>query len=358
MPDDQLTSVPAPRVAGPVSASIAPQELADSVVAVLAGVPLDQAAARLGLQPEDLADAVEVYRAAGSAALQAQADHCWYQVRIQFTHWDTAERIAAADLAPRLRRLEDAEVVAAWWFIRKAPCWRLRLLPGPAESAAEAKASVNTVLDGLVEASLIQRWWQTRYEPESAAFGGPAAMDVAHALFHADSRAILDHALRPTAATEATLGRRELSVLLCSALLRGAGQDFYEQGDVWHRVAQLRPPPPEVPTEGPKEMTSGLRLLMTADLHPTGALFGPDGPLACAAGWITAFDVAGRALGTAAADGTLQRGVRDTLAHHVIFHWNRLGLPARTQSILARAAREAALGWPNPSPGAHAPGGR
>ncbi|MGH3865777.1 MAG: thiopeptide-type bacteriocin biosynthesis protein [Pseudonocardiaceae bacterium] len=126
---------------------------------------------------------------------------------------------------------------------------------------------------------------------------------------------------------------------MCSALLRGAGQDVYEQGDVWHRVAQLRPLPPEVPTEQLQKMTNGLRLLMTADLHPTGALFGPDGPLAHAASWMTAFDVAGRALGTAAADGTLERGVRDTLAHHVIFHWNRLGLADRTQAILAQAAR-------------------
>ncbi|MEO7195866.1 MAG: thiopeptide-type bacteriocin biosynthesis protein [Pseudonocardiaceae bacterium] len=358
MPDDQLTSAGVDRVAGPVSASIAPRELADSVVAVLAGVPLNQAAAHLGMRPEDLADAVEVYRAAGYAALQAQADHSWYQVHVQFTHWDTAERIAATELAPRLRCLEDAEMVEAWWFIRKAPCWRLRLLPGPTGSSADMKASVTTVLDGLVEAYLTERWWQTRYEPESAAFGGPAAMDVAHALFQADSRYILDHALRPTTVNEATLGRRELSVLLCSALLRGGGQDYYEQGDVWHRVAQLRPLPPEVPTEQLREMTNSLRLLINADLHPAGALFGPDGPLAYAAGWLTAFDVAGRGLGTATADGTLERGVRDTLAHHVIFHWNRIGLSARTQSIVARAARETLLGQPHPSPGAHPAGGQ
>lgn len=136
------------------------------------------------------------------------------------------------------------------------------------ESSADTKAYVNAVLDGLVEASLIERWWQTVYEPESAAFGGPEAMDVAHALFHADSRYILNHALHAAAVNEAPLGRRELSILLCSKLLRGAGQDFYEQGDVWHRVAQLRPLLPEAPTEQLQEMTNDLRLLMTADLTP------------------------------------------------------------------------------------------
>jgi hypothetical protein len=45
-------------------------------------------------------------------------------------------------------------------------------------------------------------------------------------------------------------------------------------------------------------------------------------------------------LGDAASDGTLERGLRDILAHHVIFHWNRLGLTAASQSIVARAALE------------------
>jgi hypothetical protein len=36
---------------------------------------------------------------------------------------------------------------------------------------------------------------------------------------------------------------------------------------------------------------------------------------------------------------TKERGTRDILAHHVIFHWNRIGLPYKTQSILAHAAK-------------------
>lgn len=89
---------------------------------------------------------------------------------------------------------------------------------------------------------------------------------------------------------------------------------------------------------------------MTADTSPTGPLFGPGRPLAFATPWITAFDIAGRTLGGAAASGSLERGLRDILAHHVIFHWNRLGLSARAQSILARAARDTVLDQPPPSP--------
>ncbi|MBA9003062.1 thiopeptide-type bacteriocin biosynthesis protein [Thermomonospora cellulosilytica] len=358
MPDDQLTRPQGSRTEGQAAANIAPHETADGVLAVLAGVPVVHAAARIGMQPADLADAVEVYRAAGYAALHAQAtDRTWYQARIQFTDWGTAEHIAAAHLAPRLSALQEARLVVSWWFIRKAPSWRLRVLPAPAASA-DMKAAVSTILDGLAAEGLIARWRETIYEPESAAFGGPAAMELAHALFHADSRGILDYALRPTAPSGSTIGRRELSILLCSALLRGAKQDWYEQGDVWHRVARLRPLAPDTPTQRLPELARDLRLLMTADTRPTGPLFGPNRPLAFASSWITAFDVAGRALEEAAGNASLERGLRDVLAHHVIFHWNRLGLPASTQSILARAARDTILDQPLPSPGSHSADGR
>ncbi len=89
---------------------------------------------------------------------------------------------------------------------------------------------------------------------------------------------------------------------------------------------------------------------MTVNTDPHSTLLGPDGPLAFAAPWAAAFHGAGRSLGHAARDGTLQRGVRDILAHHVIFHWNRLGLAASTQAILARAARDTVMNPPSSPP--------
>ncbi|WP_433261372.1 thiopeptide-type bacteriocin biosynthesis protein [Actinosynnema sp. CS-041913] len=59
------------------------------------------------------------------------------------------------------------------------------------------------------------------YEPEGHAFGGPDGMTVAHRLFHSDSR----HSLVHLRTGQAAIGERELPVLLCSTLLRGAGQD-------------------------------------------------------------------------------------------------------------------------------------
>lgn len=50
-----------------------------------------------------------------------------------------------------------------------------------------------------------------------------------------------------------------------------------------------------------------------------------------------------QALGNAVQAGTLDRGLRQVLSYHVIFHWNRLGLSMRGQSVLAWAARAAIL---------------
>ena len=56
-----------------------------------------------------------------------------------------------------------------------------------------------------------------------------------------------------------------------------------------------------------------------------------------------AFIRAGKLLGEAAATNRLDRGLRATLAQIVIFHWNRLGLSASAQGILAHAAKAATL---------------
>jgi thiopeptide-type bacteriocin biosynthesis protein len=60
--------------------------------------------------------------------------------------------------------------------------------------------------------------------------------------------------------------------------------------------------------------------------------------------WIAAFGATGRDLGRLAHDGTLQRGLRAVLAHHIIFHWNRAGLSHDAQALFARAASAVVLG--------------
>lgn len=123
-------------------------------------------------------------------------------------------------------------------------------------------------------------------------------------------------------------------------MFRAARQDWYEQGDIWHHVANQRPLPANTPTARIAELATALQTLITTN---PAALIAPDGPLAYAAPWTAAFITAGQDLSAAASNGILQRGIRDVLAHHVIFHWNRLGLAAPTQGILAHAARDTVM---------------
>ncbi|WP_370374972.1 thiopeptide-type bacteriocin biosynthesis protein [Streptomyces laculatispora] len=87
-------------------------------------------------------------------------------------------------------------------------------------------------MDRLVADGHLQRWWPGIYEPETAAFGGSAGMTAAHALFITDSREAQQLRRRGNLA----VGPRELSVLLCTLMMRAAKLEWYEQGDVWHRV--------------------------------------------------------------------------------------------------------------------------
>jgi thiopeptide-type bacteriocin biosynthesis protein len=311
-----------------------PDRIADAILAVLGGAPLDATAARLGITPAHLADAIETYRRAGYAALQAQAtDRAWYPVHVEFPDSDNAEKAVLTTLAPKLRSLRESQLLAGWWFIRKHPCWRIRLHHNAAFH--EVKASVDSILDELVQEGILSWWRRSYYEPEAVAFGGQAGIDIAHDLFCHDTDNFLEYLHRPAPTT----GRRELSVLLCCTLFRAAGQEWFECGDIWHRVASQRPPLDDTLTRRLHELAGSLHQLLACDLHPDSPPFSPDHSPTFAAPWATAFHEAGQALITAANSGLLERGIRDILAHHVIFHWNRLGFSARTQSILAHAAK-------------------
>ncbi len=323
---------------GKDNASGIAREVERAVLKVLTGTPPSEAARETSMGPTDLAEAAAIYQRNGQHALEQQITAGWWQLYIEFTDWNTAEQTTADHIAPLLHHAENRGVITTWWFMRKYPCWRLRLQPGPAGHTM--KTSLGAALDELVADGRITRWWTGIYEAETAAFGGQVGMDVAHELFCADSNAIMTLIRSP----RGNLGRRELSLLLCASLLRAAGLEWYEQGDVWHRVTLERPPPTNVATSKLTAMAGDLRRLMRIDATPDGPLLRPDGPLASAAHWTGAFRQAGRTLGAAARAGTLERGLREVASYLVIFHWNRLGLPAQTQSILGWAARAAILG--------------
>ncbi|CAI7979104.1 Lant_dehydr_C domain-containing protein [Frankia sp. Hr75.2] len=312
-----------------------------AVLAVLAGTPLPTVAAHTTLHPDQLAEAVATYQAAGRAALAVRSA-TWFQVRVTFPDPAGTETAAATHLAPVLRHAQTTGTIDSWWFVRKTPDWRLRLSPASGKSVADLRATLRPAFDDLNAAGTIHTWSEAIYEPEEYVLGGEVGTEVAHRLFSADSDHILDRLhTEITSRTPPSLGRRELSVLLTVTLLRAAGLDWYERGDVFDRVSHLRPPPATPPAAAEvQRLAAALSRLLTANIGPGGGLFGSGRPLANLGTWASAFHDAGRALGQAAYAGTLRRGLRDVLAHHVIFHWNRIGLDIETQGVLAATARE------------------
>jgi thiopeptide-type bacteriocin biosynthesis protein len=259
----------------------------------------------------------------------------WRQVNVAFLDWERAEATAVADLAPLMEAAEDAGAITTWFFVRKRPCWRIRYAP-----VAGPQDAIDDRLDALVAAGSVARWTKSVYEPEVHAFGGTHAMDSAHRFFHQDSHNLL-HFLRGDTARH----RRETSLMLCSLMLRAAGLDWYEQGDVWDRVAAHRPPPPGPEPDGKQRLHTAVRRLITLDPQ---YVLQPGSPLAGAEAWTAAYTAAGSDLARLNQTGHLHRGIRDVLAHHVIFAWNRLGLPYSKQAALTAAAQTVIFG-PDPS---------
>lgn len=249
----------------------------------------------------------------------------WQQATIGFAEHRDAERIAVAHVIPILTHAENTQMIDAWFIVRKGTHWRLRYRP----TSSNAPDDITGHLHDLRGAGYLTAVTEAVYEPEIHAFGGQQAMTIAHQLWHLDSRHLLT---RPLSQPH----RREWAVLLCTQLLRAAGLDWYEQGDVWARVAAHRDP---IRFDRLRHLHDQMQRLLTvgpADLTHTGA---PP-----ATEWHVAFSTAGQALHRLYDSGQLHRGLRDVLTHHVIFAFNRRGIPNHEQAALATAARTIIFG--------------
>jgi protein-L-isoaspartate(D-aspartate) O-methyltransferase len=262
--------------------------------------------------------------------------HTWRQVDI-VTKEKTGFRVLATDVAPELDRAVRLGVLTGWWYTRKAS-WRLRTRTDDAGNAVIAN-----LLDKLLADGRILDWHRAIYEPETLAFGGPDGMDCAHRLFHTDSHHLL--ARVRTAQHGRPPGRRETTAILCGVLLRAAGLDRYEQGDVWAKVSDERP----IELADPVLLDERRRGTLITAMHCLLAvnparLTTRDGPLAGEQEWVNAFDGAGWELRALADSGSLRRGLRAVLAHHIIFHANRAGLSVPDLSTMAALATAGTFG--------------
>jgi protein-L-isoaspartate(D-aspartate) O-methyltransferase len=258
----------------------------------------------------------------------------WHQTTI------TADRQSVAEyIAPELDRAVRLGELSGWWFIRKRD-FRLRVCGGDA-----GYASVTALLDKLAADGQITSWRPGIYEPETLAFGGEPALDIAHLLFHADSSNLLSRT-RAAARTTPRTGDREVATVLCATLLRGAGLDRFEQADVWAKVAVERPlelaDPAIFDADQRAPLVQAMHRLLTVDPNSQTA---PDGPLAGYDAWIATFEHAGQALERLFREGRLLRGLREVLAHHILFHANRAGITVPDLSTMAALAMATTFGF-------------
>jgi thiopeptide-type bacteriocin biosynthesis protein len=318
--------MPAPRL----TSSSSP--IADAVLAVLAGGDLTQIAAASGMDPGDLTDAMQAYHTAGTIALERRETSRWHQVRVRPGGQQPPDLALATVVGPLLDNLTASGGAARWWYMNKPPGWRIRLRGIQPDAASE-------FFDGLTAAGTITAWGPAIYEPETAAFGGPTGMEIAHDLFCDDTSGFLAYLRQDNPPP----GRHETSVLLLNAMLAAAGLDWYERGDIFARVAAMRPRPAPGTVTQQAQLAGQLRAILAAPSAVTAGLFseGDDGE--AAARWHEGFTDAGRRFAAASYSATLSRGLRAILAHTVIFHWNRLGLSATSQAALALAVSQATL---------------
>ena len=316
--------MPAPRL------TVASSPVADAVLAVIAGGDLTQIAVASGMDPCDLADAMQAYHTAGAIALERRETSRWCQVRVRPGGQQPPDRALATVVGPLLDNLAAYGGAARWWYMNKPPGWRIRLRDIQPSTAGE-------FFDDLTAAGTITAWEPAIYEPETAAFGGPTGMEIAHDLFCDDTIGFLAY-LRQG---KPQPGRNETSVLLVNAMLAGAGLDWYERGDIFARVAAMRPQPAPGTAAQQAQLARQLRTLLATPSAVTSDVFSGSGTIA--GRWHAGFTGAGRRFAAAASGATLSRGLRAILAHAVIFHWNRLGLSATSQAVLALAASQATL---------------
>lgn len=308
--------------------------LEDAVLAVLTGGAVSAEAERAGLSAEHLRELADRYSAAGKTVLEPGAAN-WVQINLTFPDYSTAENAMLNAVWPALRQLD----IDRWWFLRKRPHWRLRLRPATNTTTASLLDQVAAALEPIRSRQIIETWSIARYEPETTAFGGTYGMRAVHDIFHADSNGYLEFRKATRHRPDQSPNPKLVSLLICTHMFKATGIERPEHGDIWARVAEQRPP--VTSGTGLASLTAKVSTALRVDLRQLTAT---DPSFSSAEAWTININECGRRLGDLWRAGTIDAGIRGILARTVIFHWNRIGLQAQQQSLLAAAARDAVLG--------------
>lgn len=247
----------------------------------------------------------------GAGAAWPYRSRVWHQYNVALKR---VEGSAMESLRTVFRALEP--LIAAWrkegrlehfFYMRKAPDVRLRFYGD--DSLDDELA---TLFRSFAERSEIEHTFTSPYEPETARFGGPKAMDAVHAWFDVDTRswAKLDE-------LETRGFHVPNKLLMASAvaddLVSRVITDTSEAWAVWRTYAS------SYALEEPRDAT-----LLVTDLETLTSNAHPD-----VQPWLAPYRVANRELANELANlashGQLEAGLRGILIGVVMFHLNRYG---------------------------------
>ncbi len=234
-------------------------------------------------------------------------------------------RAMFAALVPLLDGWQDERRLHGWFFMRKPPDVRLRLRLLP-EHAEDSQRAVERTLAPLLATGRVRLLRRARYVPETARFGGPGAMALAHAHFHVDSRLWWTVSER----TPGTAAPHDPDALPCALahhlLLCCCGREGVAAA--WARLAALTadgrcasaPTPPLAPPSLDAQRAR-------PDLDPAHR--------AALDAWRRGNEKLGEALADLAARGGVSRPLADVAAAIALFDFNRHGLPGTRSGPLS-----------------------
>lgn len=151
----------------------------------------------------------------------------WLYARL-YTGESIADAVLTKTLAPLVQTVRDAQLADRWFFLRYAdPEFHLRVrfhgkpeeLRGPIEEAGRA----------LVDSGLVWRFELGTYQREVERYGGPEAIELAEAAFHADSDAVIAMLPLLEPGDEGLEERWQLGLVGVDRLLGDLGLDYAER---------------------------------------------------------------------------------------------------------------------------------
>lgn len=232
-----------------------------------------------------------------------------------------------ARLNPEIAKWRSEQLIKHFFFVRKPPDVRLRLLVRPLHQAVIASFEehlVRLTLDGFVEAH-----FKSVYEPETRQFGGPQAMELVHEYFDADT-ALWMGLDQLEGDGKRTIQEDRLVTAVQNDLFLRVLPCPYEVWDAWCNLASLLPDSADSGTE------DNTVLLLDSLVGSVS-----EGEKGIVKGYISANQRLAEGLIRTWTSGALRFGLRAVLPFVTMFHFNRHGLNAASQTAIAKAMSNA-----------------